>query len=70
MNTIRAKGIHSDIEKLLTKEVERYFNKKNHQKLKIEVNTSSDGSNTLSQLDRFIAEERKCLKDEYDTLMA
>ncbi|GBB85468.1 hypothetical protein RclHR1_00120022 [Rhizophagus clarus] len=47
------RGIHSDIEELLTREVERYFNKKNHQKIKIEVNTSSDGFSTLIQLDRF-----------------
>jgi len=28
-------------------------NKKNHQKIKIEANTSSNGSSTLSQLDGF-----------------
>ena len=91
----QAKGICSDIEELLTKEVERYFNKKNRQKLKIEANTTSDGSSTLSRLDGFekqleerelrvqqqensikktietqVSEERKRLKDEYDTLLA
>ena len=89
----QARGIRSDIEELLTREVDRYFNKKNHQKIKIEANTSSDSSSTLSRLDGFekqlderelrvqqqennikktieaqVAEERKCLKDEYDAL--
>src|SRR3954452_24279882 len=89
----QARSIRSDIEELLTREVDRYFNKKNRQKIKIEANTSSDGSSTLSRLDGFekqleerdallrqrennikktieaqVAEEHKCLKDEYDTL--
>src|SRR6266542_5371297 len=76
-----------------TREVDRYFNKKNCQKIKIESNVIPDGSVTLSQLDGFekqledhelrvqqqennikktieaqVAEERKCLKDEYDAL--
>src|SRR5204862_2764837 len=49
----QARGIRSDIEKLLTREVNRYHNKKNRQKIKIEANTSSEGSSTLSQLDGF-----------------
>ena len=49
----QARGIRSDIEELLTREVDRYFNKKNRQKIKIEANTSSDGSSTLSRLDGF-----------------
>ncbi|CAB5369254.1 unnamed protein product [Rhizophagus irregularis] len=49
----QAKSIHSDIEELLTREVDRYFNKKNCQKIKIEANTFSDGSSTLSWLDGF-----------------
>src|SRR6266496_26828 len=82
-----------DIEELLTREVNRYYNKKNRQKIKIEANTASNGSSTLSRLDGFekqleerelhvqqrennikktieaqVAEERKCLKDEYDAL--
>ena len=36
-----------------SKEVNRYFKKKDHQKIKIEANTISDGSNTLTQLDGF-----------------
>ena len=89
----QARGIRSDIEELLTREVDRYLNKKNRQKIKIEANTTSDGSSTLSRLDGFekqleerelrvqqwennikktidaqVAEERKRLKDEYDTL--
>src|ERR1044072_8866157 len=49
----QAKGIHPNIEELLIKEVDRYFNKKNRQKIKIKANTSSDGSSTLSRLDVF-----------------
>ncbi|PKB96323.1 hypothetical protein RhiirA5_435015 [Rhizophagus irregularis] len=49
----QVRGIHPDIEELLTREVNRYFNKKNRQKIKIEANTSSDGSSTLSRLDGF-----------------
>src|SRR5438046_6380137 len=89
----QVRGIHPDIEELLTREVNRYNNKKNRQKIKIKANTSSDGSSTLSQLDGFekqlkerefrvqqqennikktieahVAEECKCLKDEYDAL--
>ncbi|CAI2201626.1 12246_t:CDS:2, partial [Funneliformis geosporum] len=52
------------------------------QKIKIEANTYSDGSSTLFRLYGFekqleehelraqVAEERKCLKDEYDALMS
>ncbi|CAI2196457.1 233_t:CDS:2, partial [Funneliformis geosporum] len=74
------RDIHPNIEELLTREVNRYHNIKNRQKIKIEANTSSDGSSTLSQLDGFekqlekrelrVAEERKHLKDEYDALMS
>src|SRR6266496_6313000 len=49
----QVRGIHPDIEELLTREVNRYYNKKNRQKIKIEANTSSDGSSILSRLDRF-----------------
>jgi hypothetical protein len=49
----QARGIRSDIEELLTREVDRYFNKKNRQKIKIEANTTSNGSSTLSWLDGF-----------------
>ncbi|CAB5363166.1 unnamed protein product [Rhizophagus irregularis] len=49
----QVRGIHPDIEELLTREVDRYFNKKNRQKIKIEANTTSDGSSTLSRLDGF-----------------
>jgi len=38
---------------LLTKEINRYYKKKDRQKLKIEANTASDGSSTLSRLDGF-----------------
>ena len=89
----QVRGIHPDIEELLTKEVNRYYNKKNRQKIKIEANVIPEGSSTLSRLDGFekqleereallkqkeinikntieiqVAEERKHLKDEYDTL--
>ncbi len=49
----QARGIYSDIEELLTREVDRYFNKKNRQKIKIEANTTSNGFSTLSRLDGF-----------------
>ena len=49
----QARGIRSDIEELLTREVDRYFNKKNRQKIKIEANITSDSSSTLSRLDGF-----------------
>src|SRR6202008_1231943 len=90
----QARSIRPDIEELLTKEVNRYYNKKNRQKIKIEANVIPEGSSTLSRLDGFekqleerehrlqqqeinikntvetqVAEERKRLKDEYDTLM-
>src|SRR5207249_3610949 len=49
----QARGIRPDIEELLTREVNRYYKKKDRQKIKIEANTASDGSNTLSRLDGF-----------------
>ena len=49
----QARGIRSDIEELLTREVDRYFNKKNRQKIKIEANVISEGSSILSRLDGF-----------------
>src|ERR1043165_8821822 len=59
----QVRGIHPDIEKLLTKEVNRYYNKKNRQKIKIEANVIPEGFSTLSRLDRFEKqlEERKTL---------
>jgi chromosome segregation ATPase len=91
----QVRGIHPNIEELLTREVNRYYNKKNRQKIKIEANVIPEGSVTLSRLDGFekqleerelriqqrennikktiedqVAKERKCLKDEYDALMA
>src|SRR5947207_2344642 len=49
----QASSIHSDIDSLLTKEIDRYYKKKDCQKLKIEANTASDGSSTLTRLDSF-----------------
>ena len=48
---------------MLTKEIDRYYKKKNRQKLKIEANTASDSSSTLTQLDSFEKqlEEREAL---------
>src|SRR3954471_997292 len=59
----QARGIHSDIEELLTREVDRYFNKKNRQKIKIEANVIPEGSATFSRLDGFEKqlEEREAL---------
>ncbi|PKK68511.1 hypothetical protein RhiirC2_782175 [Rhizophagus irregularis] len=42
----QARGIHPDIEELLTSNVNRYYKSKNCQKIKIEVNTTSDGSSS------------------------
>src|SRR6266498_5897233 len=49
----QVRGIHLDIEELLTREVNRYYNKKNRQKIKIESNVIPEGSVTLSRLDGF-----------------
>ena len=59
----QARGIRSDIEELLTREVDRYFNKKNRQKIKIEANVIPEGSSTLSRLNGFEKqlEEREAL---------
>ena len=59
----QASGIHPDIDSLLTKEIDRYYKKKDRQKLKIEANTASDGSSTLTRLDFFEKqlEEREAL---------
>src|ERR1044071_10443163 len=49
----QVRGIHPDIEELLTKEVNRYYNKKNRQKIKIEANVILERSSTLFSLDGF-----------------
>jgi hypothetical protein len=49
----QAREIRPDIEELLTSNVNRYYKSKNHQKIKIEANTASDGSSTLCRLDGF-----------------
>ncbi|CAI2198122.1 12532_t:CDS:1, partial [Funneliformis geosporum] len=54
------RDIHLDIEELLTREVNRYYNKKNRQKIKIKANTSSDGSSTLFRLDGFEKQLEEC----------
>src|SRR3990170_2159636 len=89
----QARGIRPDIEELLTREVNRYYKKKDRQKIKIEANVIPEGSATFSRLDGFekqleerealirqkennikktieaqVDEERKCIKEEYDTL--
>ncbi len=56
----QVRGIHPDIEELLTREVNRYYNKKNRQKIKIEANTASNGSSTLSRLDGFEKQLEEC----------
>ncbi|CAI2194517.1 20174_t:CDS:2, partial [Funneliformis geosporum] len=38
----QVRRIHLDIEELLTREVNRYFRKRDHQMIKIEANTASD----------------------------
>ena len=59
----QARGIRPDIEELLTSNVNRYYKSKNRQKIKIEANTTSDGSSTFSRLDGFEKqlEEREAL---------
>jgi hypothetical protein len=59
----QASEIHPDVEELLTKEVNRYYKKKDRQRLKVDANTTSDGSNALSRLDGFEKqlEERETL---------
>src|SRR5438270_1014786 len=47
----QARGIRPDIEELLTSNVNRYYKCKNRQKIKIEANTSTDGTITFSRLD-------------------
>ncbi|CAI2186121.1 290_t:CDS:2, partial [Funneliformis geosporum] len=47
----QVRGICSDIEELLTSNVNRYYKSKNRQKIKIEANTTSNSSNTFSRLD-------------------
>src|SRR3954454_18402928 len=58
-----ARGIRPDIEELLTSNVNRYYKSKNRQKIKIEANTSTDGTITFSRLDGFEKqlEEREAL---------
>src|SRR2546430_17734459 len=47
----QARVIRSDIEELLTSNINRYYKSKNRQKIKIEANTSTDGTITFSRLD-------------------
>ena len=50
----QARGIRPDIEELLTREVNRYFKKKDRQKIKIEASKIPKGSPIiLSRLDGF-----------------
>jgi hypothetical protein len=49
----QVRGIRSDIEELLTREVNRYYKKKDRQKIKIEANVIPEGSTTFSRLDGF-----------------
>lgn len=48
-----ARGIHPDIESMLTKEVNRYFKKKDRLRLKVDASASPDGTAALSRLDGF-----------------
>ncbi|CAB4411852.1 unnamed protein product [Rhizophagus irregularis] len=49
----QARGIRPDIKELLTREVNRYYKKKDRQKIKIEANVIPEGSTTFSRLDGF-----------------
>src|SRR3954463_98114 len=59
----QARGIHPNIEELLTSNVNRYYKSKNRQKIKIEANVIPEGSATFSRLDGFEKqlEEREAL---------
>ncbi|CAI2201563.1 15103_t:CDS:2, partial [Funneliformis geosporum] len=61
----QAREICPDIEELLTSNINRYYKSKNRQKIKIEANTTSDGSNTFFRLDSL---EKQLREHEYDTL--
>src|SRR5437763_1070591 len=62
----QARVIHPEIEELLTREVNRYFKKKDRQKIKIEASKIPEGSPiTLSRLDGFekqLEEHEHCLQ--------
>src|SRR3954468_21098079 len=67
----QARGIRSDIEELLTREVNRYYNKKNRQKIKIEANVIPEGSSTLSRLDGFekqLEERELCVQQQENNI--
>ena len=49
----QAREIRPEIEELLTKEVNRYYKKKDRQRLKVDANATPDGSSALSRLDGF-----------------
>src|SRR5438034_3997302 len=59
----QVRGIRLDIEELLTRKVNRYYKKKDRQKIKIKANVIPEESATYSQLDRFEKqlEEREAL---------
>src|SRR3954452_8647739 len=59
----QARGIHPDIEELLTSNVNRYYKSKNRQKIKIEANVTPEGSANFSRLNGFEKqlEEREAL---------
>ncbi|RIA90970.1 hypothetical protein C1645_737446 [Glomus cerebriforme] len=56
----QARGIRPDIEELLTSNVNRYYKSKNRQKIKIEANTSTDGTITFSRLDGLEKQLEEC----------
>ncbi|CAI2196408.1 16740_t:CDS:2, partial [Funneliformis geosporum] len=60
----QVRGIHSDIEEMLTRKVNRYFRKSDHQKIKIEANTASDGSKREALLKQKENNIKKTIKDQ------
>jgi hypothetical protein len=67
----QARGIRPNIEELLTSNVNRYYKSKNRQKIKIEANTTSDGSSTLSWLDGFekqLEERELCVQQRENNI--
>ena len=57
-----ASTVHSEVEKYLSHEVERYIKKKNRQRVMISANTLPDGISTLTALDKFECQLNDCEK--------
>ena len=68
-----ASTVHSEVEKYLSHEVERYIKKKNRQRVMIAANTLPDGITTLTALDKFecqLNDREKILSQQEKTLIS